>query len=94
MLDVFEVYLQLRTGVCILVDISGGIVSKFYVSVYFGPPDIYNVGSQAVSASVCFGGFIRLLRLDSSLVNWQTIMGTCGRLLQFLLKFKIVSKIF
>jgi hypothetical protein len=74
--------------------IGGTIVSKFYVSVYFGPPDICNVGSQAVSASVCFGGFIRLLRLDSSLVNWQTITGTCGGFLQFLLKFKIASKIF
>jgi hypothetical protein len=76
------------------VDISGGIISKFYVSVFFGPPDIFNVGSQAVSSSVCFGGFIRLLRRDSLLMNWQTIMGTCGRLLQFLLKFKIVFKIF
>jgi hypothetical protein len=65
----FEVYLQWRTGICSLMDISGGIVSKFYVSVYFGPPDICNVGSQAVSASVCFGGFIRLLRLNSLLVN-------------------------
>jgi hypothetical protein len=91
---VFEVYFQWQTGICILVDISGRIVSKFYVSVYFGPPDICNVGSQAVSASVCFGGFIRLLRLDSLLVSWQTITGTCGGLLQFLLKFKIVSKIF
>jgi hypothetical protein len=90
----FEVYLQWRTGICILVYISGGIVSKFYVSVYFGPPDICNVGSQAVSASVCFRGFIRLFRLDPLLVNWQTITGTCGRLLQFLLKFEIVSKIF
>jgi hypothetical protein len=91
---VFEVYLKWRTGICIPVDISGGIISNFYVSVYFGPPDISNVGSQAVSASVCFGGFIRLLRLDSLLLNWQTITGTCGGLLQFLLKFEIFSKIF
>jgi hypothetical protein len=91
---VFEVHLQWRTGICILVDISGRIVYKFYVSVYFGPPDICNVGSQAVSATVCFGDFIRLLRLDSLLVNWQTITGTCGGLLQFLPKFEIVSKIF
>jgi hypothetical protein len=90
----FETYLQWQTGICILVDISGGIISKFYVLVYFGPPDICNVQSQAVSACVCFGGFIRLLRLDSLLVNWQIITGTCGGLLQFLLKFEIVSKTF
>jgi hypothetical protein len=77
---VFQVYLQWRTGICILVDISGGIVSKFYVLVYFGSPDICDVGSQTVSASVCFGGFIRLLRLDFLLMNWQTITGTCGGL--------------
>jgi hypothetical protein len=40
-----------------MVDISGRIVYKFYVSVYFGPPDICNVGSQAVSATVCFGDY-------------------------------------
>jgi hypothetical protein len=53
---------------------------KFYVLVYFGSPDICDVGSQTVSASVCFGGFIRLLRLDFLLMNWQTITGTCGGL--------------
>jgi hypothetical protein len=91
---VFEVYLQWRTGIYIVVDISGGIMSKFYVSVYFGLPDICNVGRQAISASMCFGGFIRLLRLDSLPVSWQTITGTCGGLLQFLVMFEIVSKIF
>jgi hypothetical protein len=87
-------HLQWRTGICILGYISGRIFYKFYVSVYFRLPDICNVGSQAVSASVCFGGFIRLLRLDFSLVNWQIITVTFGRLLQFLLKFEIVSKTF
>jgi hypothetical protein len=74
-------HFQWRIGICFLGDISCRTFCKFYVSVNFGPPEICNVGSQAVSAGVCFGGFIRLLRLDSSLVNWQIIMGTCGRLL-------------
>jgi hypothetical protein len=46
-----------------------------FMYVYFAPPDICSVGSQAVSVSVCSGGFIRLLRLDP--LHWWT-----GRLLR------------
>jgi hypothetical protein len=73
------------------VDISGRIVSKFYVSVYFGPPEYRK---SSCKCSCVFWRLYKTLSLDSLLVNWQTITGTCGGLLQFLLKFEIVSKIF
>jgi hypothetical protein len=59
-----------------------------------GPADICKLGSRAVRAGVSFGGFTRCMRQYSSLVNWEIISGTNGRLLQFLLKFKIVCKIY
>jgi hypothetical protein len=41
---------------------------------------------------VCFGGFIWCLRLDSSLVNWKIVKGTCSGLLQFYWSSKLFLK--
>jgi hypothetical protein len=87
-------HFQWWSDICILGDISGGLFGKFYVPIYLAPPDICNVRSRTVSATLCFGGFTRHLRLDFSLMNWQIITGTSGGLLQFLPKFRIVSKIY